>query len=367
MWVEADYQYMSRALQLARRGIYTTDPNPRVGCILVRNNFVLAEGWHQFAGGPHAEINALNHAGGKASGADCYVTLEPCSHTGKTPPCADALIAAEIRRVIVATDDPNPLIAGQGVQRLKAAGIKTEIGLMQAQARELNPGFEMRMRYGRPFVRSKLAISLDGKTALANGRSKWITGAEARKDVQRLRAQSSSILTGIGTVQADDPALTVRDIDTANRQPLRVVLDPDLKMPATAKMLKEPGRTLLFTLTDSKEKKNKLTSAGAEIIKLDAEDRQAMVQPVLVHLAKHEMVNEVLVEAGSVLNGTLLCAGLIDELIIYVAPHILGHDARGLFNIPEVEEMNKRFDLEFTDMRMVGRDIRITLKPVTNK
>ena len=358
---------MSRALQLARRGLYTTDPNPRVGCILVRNNSVLAEGWHQFSGGPHAEVNALKHAGDSARDADCYVTLEPCSHTGKTPPCADALIAAGIARVIIATDDPNPKVSGQGMQRLKEAGIKTEIGLMQVQAQALNPGFEMRMRERRPFVRSKLAMSLDGKTALANGQSKWITADAARQDVQRLRAQSSSIMTGIGPVLADDPALTVRDIDTGNRQPLRVVLDPDLKMPTTAKMLKEPGRTLLFTLSGNKKKKTALTGAGAEVFTLDAKDRQAMVQPVMTQLAGHEEVNEVLVEAGAVLNGSLLCAGLIDELIIYMAPHILGHDARGLFNIPVIEEMNNRFELKFTDVRMIGQDIRITLKPRKKK
>lgn len=356
---------MSRALQLARRGLYTTDPNPRVGCILVRDDTALAEGWHHVAGGPHAEINALRIAGEHASGADCYVTLEPCSHTGKTLPCTDALIAAGIRRVIIATDDPNPLIADQGMQRLKDAGIKTETGLMQAQAQALNPGFEMRMRKGRPFVRSKLAMSLDGKTALANGQSKWITSTAARKDVQRLRAQSSSLMTGIGTVLADDPALTVRDVDTRNRQPLRVVLDPNLKMPVTAKMFKEPGRTLIFTLADSKKKKNTLTGAGAEVITLDSGDRRTMIQPVMVYLAEHEEVNEVLVEAGAVLNGALLCAGMVDELVIYMAPHILGHDARGLFNIPVIEEMNKRFELEFVDIRMVGRDCRITLKPVT--
>ncbi|MBM2829971.1 MAG: diaminohydroxyphosphoribosylaminopyrimidine deaminase, partial [Gammaproteobacteria bacterium] len=204
-------------------------------------------------------------------------------------------------------------------------------------------------------------------TALANGQSKWITADAARQDVQRLRAQSSSIMTGIGTVLADDPALTVRDIDTGNRQPLRVVLDPDLKMPTTAKMLKEPGRTLLFTLSGNKKKKTALTGAGAEVFTLDAKDRQAMVQPVMTHLAGHEEVNEVLVEAGAVLNGSLLCAGLIDELIIYMAPHILGHDARGLFNIPVIEEMNNRFELKFTDVRMIGQDIRITLKPVSTK
>ena len=355
---------MARALQLARRGLYTTHPNPRVGCVLVKDDHILAEGWHVRAGGPHAEIHALHEAGTQARGADCFVTLEPCSHMGKTPPCTVALIAAGVRRVIAATIDPNPQVAEKGIEALNQAGIVTETGLMQDEARSLNPGFEMRMRHGRPYLRTKLAMSLDGRTALANGRSQWITGDNARRDVQRLRAQSSAIMTGIGTVLADDPQLTVRDVDTGGRQPLRVVIDPELKIPPQAKLLKELGRTLVFTLNNNEEKKSAFTGSDISIITLTGTDRESMIHPVLEHLARHEEVNEVLVEAGSVLNGALLQAGLVDELLIYMAPHILGQDARSLFHIPVIEEMSKRVELKFEDIRMVGRDMRITLKPV---
>ena len=355
---------MSRALQLARRGLHTTHPNPRVGCVLVKGDAIIAEGWHMQTGGRHAEIHALEVAGEDARGADCYVTLEPCVHDGKTPPCTKALIRAGVRRVIAAVIDPNPRVAGKGMAALKQAGIEAGSGLMEDEARALNPGFEMRMRNGRPYVRTKLAMSLDGKTALANGHSRWITAEAARKDVQRLRAQSSAIMTGIGTVLVDDPALTVRDVDTGGRQPLRVVIDPELKISTEARMLKEPGRTLVFTLIQDAGKNNALSGDNTEVIMLSDKNRDAMLLPVLEYLASREETNEVLVEAGAVLNGALLQAGLIDELVIYMAPHILGQDARGLFNIPAIEEMNKRVELKFVDIRMVGQDVRITLKPV---
>lgn len=357
---------MARALQLAQLGFNTTHPNPRVGCVLVKDDHIIAEGWHVRAGGPHAEVHALHEAGKKARGADCYVSLEPCVHAGKTPPCTGALIAAGVRRVIAAAIDPNLQVAGKGIAALNQAGIVTETGLMENEARALNPGFEMRMRHGRPYVRTKLAMSLDGKTALANGRSRWITGEAARKDVQRLRAQSSAIMTGIGTVLADDPALTVRDVDTGGRIPLRVVIDPDLKMSPGARMLKEPGRTLVFTLSRDAGKKGAFTGGNTEVITLPTQNRGAMVLPALEYLARREEINEVLVEAGAILNGALLQAGLIDELVIYMAPHILGEDARGLFNIPAIEEMNQRVTLKFEDLRMVGQDVRIILKPATS-
>jgi len=363
-WSELDYLHMSRALQLARHGLYTTHPNPRVGCLLVKDNHIITEGWHIQAGGPHAEINALNAAGAGARGADCYVSLEPCVHAGKTPPCTAALLAAGVRRVIAAAIDPNPQVSGKGIAAIRQAGIKAESGLMEGEARALNPGFEMRMRTGRPYVRTKLAMSLDGKTALANGHSRWITGEAARKDVQRLRAQSSAIMTGIGTVLADDPALTVRDIDTSGRQPLRVVVDPELMIPTGVRMLREPGRTLVFTLIQDAGKKKAFSGENVEMIMLPGKNRDAMLLPVLEYLAGREEINEVLVEAGATLNGALLQAGLIDELVIYMAPHILGQDARGLFNIPAIEEMNRRVELKLTDLRMVGQDVRMTLKPV---
>ena len=357
---------MSRALQLARRGLHTTHPNPRVGCVLVKDANIIAEGWHKQAGGKHAEIHALEAAGEETRGADCYVTLEPCVHTGRTPPCTAALIASGVRRVITATIDPDPRVAGKGIEALHGAGIMTETGLMEDQARALNPGFEMRMRHGRPYVRTKLAMSLDGRTALANGMSQWITGVAARRDVQRLRAQSSAIMTGIGTVLADNPRLTVRDVDTGGRQPLRVVIDPELKLPAQARMLQESGRTLVFALNHIKEKNTAFTGPHIKVVTLSAADRDSMILPALEYLVRQEEINEVLVEAGAKLNGALLQAGLIDELVIYMAPHVLGQDARGLFSVPLIEEMNKRVELKFEDLRMVGQDVRITLKPVTS-
>lgn len=365
-WSEADYQHMSRALQLARRGLYTTHPNPRVGCVLVREHHIIAEGWHRQTGGPHAEIHALNAAGDNARGADCYLTLEPCSHTGKTPPCVDALIRAGVRRVVIAAIDPNPRVSGQGLEVLNQAGIVTETGLMETEAQALNRGFEMRMRAGRPYIRCKLAMSLDGRTALADGNSRWITGDAARADVQRLRARSSAIMTGIDTVVADDPALTVRDIDTLGRQPLRVVLDRKLRMPDTAKMLALPGETLVFTVYGCPDKERAMTESGTAVIRINGSGEKDFLVAVMRYLAREKEVNEVLVESGPTLAGNLLRAGLIDELIVYIAPVLLGPDARGLFNLPAIKSMTERVQLEFTDIRMVGKDVRITLKPIAS-
>lgn len=366
-WSEADHRYMSRALQLARRGIYTTHPNPRVGCILVKEDQLLAEGWHQQAGGPHAEIHAINNAGGAARGANCYVTLEPCAHTGKTPPCTETIIAAGIKRVVIATIDPNPLVSGMGVDTLNRAGIITETGLMQMQAQALNPGFEMRMRNGRPYVRCKLAMSVDGRTAMADGKSQWITGEAARADVQKLRAGSSAIMTGINTVVADDPALTVREIDTLGRQPLRIVLDRRLKIPREAKIFSQPGETLVFTVYGCPDKERAMIKAGRPVIRIDGSGEKDFLNGVLRYLARERQVNELLVESGPTLAGSLLQAGLVDEVIIYMAPVLLGHEARGLFNLPGIKTMNDRIKLEICDMRMVGPDIRITMKPVKSE
>ncbi len=353
---------MSRSLQLARRGLYTTDPNPRVGCILVKDYNVLAEAWHEYAGGPHAEINALQLAGDNAKDTDCFVTLEPCAHTGKTPPCTESLIKAGVKRVVAATSDPNPLVAGQGLKALEAAGIKTEVGLMQSQAQALNPGFEMRMRDGRPFVRCKLAMSIDGRTALASGESHWISGEESRMDVQRLRARSSAIMTGINTVLADDPSLNVREIDTNGRQPLRVILDSELRTPKTAKMLELPGETLIFTVSENTERQDELGDVSAQIVKLQSSDKKEFLCSVLQYLAEEREVNEVMLETGATLAGSMLDAGLIDELIFYVAPTILGHDAKALFQLPGIKAMSDHVQLAFTDVRMIGNDCRITAK-----
>jgi diaminohydroxyphosphoribosylaminopyrimidine deaminase/5-amino-6-(5-phosphoribosylamino)uracil reductase len=352
----ADSQWMARALQLAAQGLNTTSPNPRVGCVLVKGDEVVGEGWHVRAGEPHAEVHALRAAGKQAQGATAYVTLEPCSHHGRTPPCADALIAAGVARVVCAMQDPNPQVAGQGIARLRAAGIEVECGLMETAARELNIGFVSRMTRGTPWVRSKIAASLDGRTALANGVSQWITGAAARQDVQHLRARSCAVLTGIGTVLADDPQLNVRI--ATERQPLRVVLDSTLRMPSSARML-QGGRVLVFTASNDADKRGALEQHGAEVLLLADMDGRVDMQAVLRELARRG-INEVLVEAGRVLNGALLQAGLVDELVLYLAPQLLGDAARGMADMGELLRLEQRVNLAWRDVRRVGDDLRIT-------
>lgn len=358
----ADHIHMSRALRLAARGLFTTDPNPRVGCVLVREGEVVGEGWHQQAGGPHAEVVALRAAAERARGATAYVTLEPCCHHGRTPPCSDALIAAGVSRVVVAMSDPNPLVAGEGIAQLRAAGIETLEGLHRAQAQRLNPGFVQRMQQQRPYVRVKLAMSLDGRTAMASGESQWITSAAAREDVQRLRARSSAIATGIGTVLADDPSLTVRLPDTAFNMPLRVVLDPHLSMPANAKMLGLPGETLIATSVEQDAAWELLEQRGARVVQCsDGPDRIDL--SALLRLLAELEVNELLLESGATLSGAMLAADLVDELWIYMAPKLMGDAARGLLRIPGLERMSDALELTFDDMRAVGRDWRIIARP----
>ncbi len=350
---------MAQALRLAERGLYTTSPNPRVGCVLVRDGNVIGEGWHERAGEPHAEIHALHAAGAAARGATAYVTLEPCSHHGRTPPCADALIQAGVVRVVVAVQDPNPQVAGQGIAKLHASGIAVECGLMEAAARELNIGFFARMTRGTPWVRSKIAASLDGRTALNNGESKWITGAAARQDVQNWRARSCAVLTGIGTVLADDPQLNVRDIATS-RQPLRVVMDSQLRMPPDARLLQQRSM-LVYTATRDTQKIDALEQAGACVFVLPDANGQVNAAAVLRDLAA-QGCNEVLVEAGSKLNGALLKAGLVDELVLYFAPQLLGDMARGMARLGELTTLEQRIELEWQDLRNVGRDLRIVAR-----
>ena len=354
---------MARALQLAQRGLYTTDPNPRVGCVIVKENRIVGEGWHERAGEAHAEIHALHAAGEQARGATAYVTLEPCCHQGRTPPCTVALIQAGITRVVCAMTDPNPRVAGQGMAALTAAGLHVESGLMQAQAEALNPGFISRMRRHRPYVRLKLAASLDGRTALADGVSQWITGEAARTDVQSLRARSSAILTGIGTVRADDPSLTVRAIDIG-RQPLRVVVDSDLHMSATAKMLQLPGATLVVAARENAAAAHRLVEAGAEVLLLPGATGRVDLTALMQHLATRE-VNELMVEAGAGLCGALLAAQLVDEIVIYYAPHLLGSGAQGMFVLPEMQTMQQRLALKIQDVRAVGEDWRVTVRVLT--
>lgn len=357
-----DISYMSRALQLAECGRYT-DPNPRVGCVLVRDGKVVGEGWHDIAGGPHAEIVALKQAGGDARGATAYVTLEPCCHHGKTPPCSEALIGAGVARVITAMEDPNPAVAGQGLKQLHEAGIEVSSGLLQTQAETINPGFIQRMRIGRPFVRSKLAMSVDGRTAMASGESKWITGESARRDVQKLRARSSAIMSGIGTVLADDPSLTVRNEagEPAQRQPLRVILDPHLSTPQTARFLSQPGRSLIVTAAEEPEIQQRLEQAGAEVISLphgpDAIDLNA-----LMRLLAEREINEVLLETGAILSGAVLQAGIIDELVIYMAPKLMGDNTKGLFHTPGLDSLADAISLDILDIRAIGKDWRITAR-----
>ena len=353
--------YMARALQLAERGLFTTDPNPRVGCVIVKGGDIIGEGWHQCAGEGHAEVNALHDAGEKAKGADCYVTLEPCSHFGRTPPCADNLINAGVKRVFVAMRDPNPLVAGKGITKLTDAGIDVSLGVLQQQAEDLNPGFCQRMRLGRPYVRSKIAMSLDGRTAMASGESQWITGTEARQDVQKLRARSSAVVTGTGTVLVDDPALTVRPEgdwypkQSSIRQPLRVVVGNE-PLAHDARLLAEPSSVLLVTSRANE------ADLPCDTLKLAEDKGHVDLTAMMEQLANRE-INEVMVEAGSVLNGALLEAKLIDELIIYMAPKLMGDSAKGLFHLPDLQTMAQNIELTITDIRAVGKDWRITAKP----
>jgi diaminohydroxyphosphoribosylaminopyrimidine deaminase/5-amino-6-(5-phosphoribosylamino)uracil reductase len=361
---------MARALQLAHRGLYSTDPNPRVGCVVARGGTVLGEGWHARAGEPHAEVHALRAAGSGAAGATAYVTLEPCAHHGRTPPCAEALVAAGVARVVAAMEDPNPLVAGAGLRRLADAGVAVEVGVLREQALALNPGFVSRMTRKRPYLRVKLAMSLDGRTAMASGESQWITGPDARRDVQRLRARSSAILTGIGTVLADDPALTVRPEDIGEppppggwRQPLRVVLDPRLSTPTAARVLSGPGRTLIATCCQDDDEAEALLTTAAEVVRFPSNGDVLHLGSLLEYLATQEETNELLVETGATLAGAFLGAGLVDELVLYVAPRILGSEARGLFRLPGMTRMAQATDLDIVDVRAVGRDWRVTAHP----
>ncbi len=356
-----DRAFMAHALRLAQRGVYTTDPNPRVGCVIVRGDEVVGEGWHERTGGPHAEVAALAGAGAAAQGATAYVTLEPCSHHGRTPPCADALLKAGITRVVMASHDPNPAVAGQGEARLAAAGVSVTGDILRMEAATLNVGYMQRMRSGRPYVRSKIAVSLDGRTALTNGVSQWITGDAARADVQRLRARSSAILTGIGTVIADDPSLNVRATELGDvLQPLRVIVDSRLRTPVASRILSLPGETVVMTASTEAAARRSLEAAGARVERVAAgSDGSVDPDAVLSRLAELE-INEVLVEAGARLNGALLQAGLIDELVIYIAGSILGADARGMFAIPELSDMSQRHEFDLADTRRVGQDLRLT-------
>lgn len=355
-----DFRLMAHALQLAERGLWTTSPNPRVGCVLAQAGEIVGEGWHERAGEPHAEVHALRQAGEQARGATAYVTLEPCSHHGRTPPCAEALIATGVSRVVAAMQDPNPLVAGRGLALLDAAGIATACGLLESEARELNIGFVSRMERGRPWLRLKTAASLDGKTALNNGVSQWITGPEARRDGHRWRARACAILTGIGTVRDDDPRLDVREVETT-RQPLRVIVDSRLETPPQARILQGGGPVLIAAAVDCPERQKTLNAAGAEVLLLPNPAGKVELSALLAELGRRG-INEVHAEAGWKLNGSLLREGLVDELLLYLAPCLLGHHAAGLFNLPELTTLASKQAVRIGDLRQVGNDIRIVAR-----
>lgn len=360
---------MARAIQLARLGWYSTHPNPRVGCLIVKEGEVIAEGYHRRAGEPHAERNALAKAGVAASGATAYVTLEPCCHHGRTPPCTEALIESGVKRVVVGMPDPNPLVAGQGLELLRQAGIQVTEGVMRPQVEALNPGFIKRMIHGLPYIRCKMAMSLDGRTAMADGESQWITSPAARVDVQKLRAQSAAILTGVGTLLADDPSMNVRlsamelglEEGVPIPHPVRVVLDPELATPGDAKMLGLPGPTLIICSDEQPVHGAALEAAGAQIVRLPG-DKQRLDLHQVIHFLGEQEINEVLLESGATLAGAMLEQGLVDELIIYQAPHLMGNKGRGLFLLPGIARMADRIALQVTDLRQVGTDIRITAR-----
>ncbi len=354
-----DIEWMTRALRLAARGLYTTTPNPRVGCVIVKHGQVVGEGAHLKAGEPHAEVHALQAAGVWARDATAYVTLEPCSHFGRTPPCADALFKAGVNRVVVAMQDPNPLVSGKGIERLRAQNIAVTVGVCEAQARALNPGFILRMTHQRPYVRLKVAASLDGRTALLNGVSQWITSADARKDVHHWRAQSCAIVTGIGSILKDDSALTVRDVQTS-RQPLRVVVDSMLRIPLNARVLQDGHAVVAYAQGDA-AKLELLQVMGVRT--LHVANAQGLVDlAALMQTLAALPCNEVLIEAGATLNGAFLQTGLVDELLLYYAPKLMGSTARGMFALPEMARMADAHPLHILDIRQFGQDIRVQAK-----
>lgn len=366
----ADRQYMARAIQLARQGLYTTSPNPRVGCVLVKNGQIVGEGFHLRAGEGHAEVNALAVAAGQAQGATAYVTLEPCSHYGRTPPCAEALTNAGVSRVVAAMVDPNPQVAGRGMTMLAEAGIETASGLLETEARALNPGFIKRMEQGLPYLTLKAASSLDGRTAMQSGESQWITGPQARCQVQRLRARSCAVVTGVESILHDDSALTVREAELAldnaaeivKRQPLRVVLDSQLRTPLTAKILTQPGRTLIVYCDAPAGRVDALAQAGAELVQLPALAGRVDLPALLRYLADQQQCNEVLVETGATLAGAFIEQQLLDRLELFMAMKLLGSDARPLFDLP-LTRMAQQVPMTLLDSRQVGQDLWLSFQP----
>jgi len=357
---EADHRCMARALQLAEQGLLTATPNPRVGCVIVSQGEIVGEGWHVRAGGEHAEVYALQAAGAAARGATAYVSLEPCNHHGRTPPCTEALLAAGVARVVAAMEDPNPQVAGQGLAFLRQQGVKTDCGLLAAAAHELNIGFVSRMTRRRPWVRLKTAASLDGRTALRNGVSQWLTGHAARHDGHRWRARACAILTGIGTVRRDDPQLNLRGVESITgdlRQPLKVVVDSRLELSPGARLLND-GQILVATALAGQRKIDVLTQRGAEVVCLPGDGGRVDLRALVTELAQRG-INELHVEAGPTISGALLAASLVDEWLLYLAPCLLGEAARGMFDLPVLESLAGRQDLVVRDLRQIGKDLRL--------
>lgn len=372
LFSDADERHMRRALELAAKGMLTTRANPRVGCVLVREGQVVGEGFHVRPGEGHAEVNALRAAGSEARGATAYVTLEPCAHFGRTPPCADALVDAGVAAVIIGADDPNPKVAGGGIKRLQDAGIRVSTGLLATESRAINPGFFSRFERGRPFVRLKMAASLDGRTALGNGESRWITSAAARADVQWWRARACAVLTGVNTVIADDPSLTVRidsagapctEVNTDLAQPLRVIIDSNLRTPTSARLFDLPGETCIFCADEAPaSRKAELSARGASIHPLESQDGRVALNTVLAELATRD-ISEVHTECGATLAGALLGAGWADELLWYLAPAMLGPDGRPGAALPPIGRMADVPRFEITEAIAVGGDLRLRLRP----
>jgi diaminohydroxyphosphoribosylaminopyrimidine deaminase/5-amino-6-(5-phosphoribosylamino)uracil reductase len=364
MFSAADRDFMRRALDLAERGLNTTTPNPRVGSVIVKDGAIVAGGWHEKAGLPHAEALALKAAGERARGATLYLNLEPCSHHGRTPPCADAIVAAGVKRVVAAMQDPNPKVAGAGFAKLRAAGIEVEHGLMEEEARELNIGFVARMTRGRPWVRMKIAASLDGRTALANGKSQWITGEAARADGHRWRARACAILTGHGTVRDDDPQLNVRGVVTP-RQPLKIVVDSRFETLLSARLLKD-GKTLVAGAVNEAGRIAALEKVGAETVVIPNDRGKVELFKLMEELARREL-NEIHVEGGTKLNGSLLQAGVVDELLVYLAPSVIGDSGRGMFDLPELTDLSQKVALTIREVERIGADLRVLARIISSE